>query len=186
MSNLSYSTNFLGLGDLFFRDPKRYLPIVQLLEAIMSVESELSQAQREAIALYTSQLNHCHYCVSSHRAVLGALEEDAVFIDSVVAGLITNLDNKFQAMLVFAKKLTLEPGKIGTSDTAAVRAAGWSDQAIEDTIGVVSTFCLINRVVDGIGLPGSDEHYQQFGGMVSQGGYAPLIQMIEKKLMETQ
>ena len=184
MSNLNYSKNFLGLGDVFFRDPKRYLPIVQLLETVMSNESELSQAQREAIALYTSRLNGCHYCVNSHCAVLSALEEDAEFIESIAGGSITGLDSKFRVMLDFTKKLTLEPGKVNKNDTELIRVAGWSDQAIEDAIGVISTFCLINRIVDGINLPGSNEHYQQFSGMVSQGGYSPMVQMINKKISD--
>lgn len=182
MSNLGYSKNFLGLGDLFFRDPERYLSIVKLLEVVMSGESELTHVQREAIALYTSRLNGCHYCISSHRAVLDALDVDLAFIDSIATGSIDSLDDKYEQMLVFAKKLTLDPGGLTQEEIEVVRTAGWSDQAIEDAIGVVSIFCMINRIVDAIGLPGSDEHFQQFGGMVSQGGYAPMVQMIEQKI----
>jgi len=127
MSHLSYTKNFTGLGDIFFRNPKRYLPLVQLLDTVMSADSDLTHLHREAIALYSSALNGCQYCVDSHSAVLGSLQENPVTILNIKDGSLEKLDPELNAILLFTKKLTLNPDKIDARDTDAVRAAGWSD-----------------------------------------------------------
>lgn len=181
MSFLSYSKNFQGVGDIFLRDPARYLPFVQLLDNVMSTESALSKAQKEMIALYTSRLNGCHYCVASHTGVLTTLEADEELIRSLLSSSTDNLDDRLRAVFKFAYKLTLEPGNISEADIGAIRSAGWSDQTIEDTICVVSTFAFLNRLVDGFGIIGSDDHFQQVGAMVAQQGYEPLVKMVQQK-----
>jgi len=182
MSNLNFSKNFLGLGDLFFHNPKRYLPVAQLLAGVMEGDEELTHSDREAIALYTSRINNCHYCINAHKSVLHALNQDAAFIENVAEGDINDIDEKFRAVLIFSKQLTVEPHTMNEHDISLVRNAGWSDNAIESVICVVSLFSMINRIVHGFNFPGSDEHYQQFAGMVSQSGYSPLVSMIEQKI----
>jgi len=181
MSYLSYSRDFQGVGDIFLRDPVRYLPFVQLLENVMSTESELSKAQKEMIALYSSRLNGCHYCVSSHSSVLASLKTDEALVRSLVNGSTGPLDDKLRAVFKFAHKLTVEPGNISEADIEAVSSAGWSDQTIEDTICVVSTFAFLNRLVDGFGVAGSEDHFEQVGGMVAEQGYQPLVKMVQQK-----
>jgi len=46
---------------------------------------------------------------------------------------------------------------------------------------VVATFAFLNRLVDGFGIEGTDDHFRQVGGMVSRQGYAPLVQIIQQK-----
>ncbi len=181
MSFLAYSKNFQGVADILLRDPARYLPFAQLLDGIMSTESELTQAQREMIALYSSRLNRCGYCVDSHSCVLTGLGTDETLVKALADSSIGSVDDNMQAVLAFAGKLTREPGKITEADIETVRTAGWSDQTIEDVIGVVAIFAFLNRLVDGFGIEGTADHFQQVGGMVSQQGYTPLIQMIQQK-----
>ncbi|VAW60172.1 hypothetical protein MNBD_GAMMA11-65 [hydrothermal vent metagenome] len=182
MSFPGYSRDFQGISDVFMRDPERYLPFVQLLDNVMSEVSELSKVQKEMIALYSSHLNGCHYCVDSHSSVLISLKTDENLVRSLANSSIDVLDDKLRAVFKFASKLSLDPGNICDADIVAVRSAGWSDQTIEDTICIVSTFAFLNRLVDGFGLVGSDEHFQQVGGMVSQQGYKPLVKMIQQKI----
>ena len=181
MSYLSYSKNFEGVLDLFLRDSKRYLPFAQFIENVMSADSELSKAQKEMIAVYVSRLNDCHYCVDSHSCVLNGLGGDKEIVSSIADKSIENVDKKFKAVLEFAKKLTLEPAKVSETDVKTVRLAGWSDQTIEDAICVVSVFSCLNRLIDGCGIKGSKNHFQEVGGMIAQQGYSPLVQMIAQK-----
>jgi len=171
MSYLSCSRDFQGVGDILY----------VLLENVMSTESELSKAQKEMIALYSSRLNDCHYCVSSHSSVLASLATDEEFVRSLANGSTGPLDDKLRAVFRFAHKLTLEPGNISEADTDAMRSAGCSDQTIEDTICVVSTFAFLNRLVDGFGVAGSGDHFEQVGGMVAGQGYQPLIKKMQQK-----
>ena len=50
------------------------------------------------------------------------------------------IDQKLRATLGFLEKLTLTPGEIAQDDIAPMRAAGVSDQAIEDAIYVCTYF----------------------------------------------
>jgi len=179
MSYFSYSANYQGVVDVFMRDPDRYLPFTQLLEGIMNGKSELSIPQREMIALHISKLNDCHYCVGSHTAVLAGLSVDEAAISAVEAGAAT--DPRMNAVLAFATKLTQNPGAVSQADVDALRQAGWSEQTVEDVIGVVSLFAFLNRLVDGFGIQGSAESFAQAGGMIAQHGYGPVVQMIQEK-----
>lgn len=182
MSYLSYSKDFQGVGDIFMQDPARYLPFIQLLDNVMSAESELTQSQKEMIAAYTSKLNNCSYCVNSHSCILLKLETDEQIIQSLMSEPTEMMDKKLLTLLTFARLLTLEPGSVNKADIHEIKSAGWSEQTIEDTIAIVSTFAFLNRLVDGFGIKGSENHFQQVGNMVSQQGYKPLIIMLQKRL----
>jgi alkylhydroperoxidase family enzyme len=56
--------------------------------------------------------------------------------------------------------VTLAPGDVTAVDVDAVRAAGVSDQAIEDALAVCAGFNLIDRVADALGfdLPPVEVH----------------------------
>jgi alkylhydroperoxidase family enzyme len=60
------------------------------------------------------------------------------------------IDEKLRAMLGFLEKLTLRPGELSPADADAVRAAGVSDEAIEDALVVGSLFNMIDRMADSL------------------------------------
>jgi len=161
------------------RDPARYLPFTQLLAEVMNGNSELSIPQREMIAFYVSNLNDCHYCSGSHRAILAALKVDETTITAIESGSLP--DTKMNSILVFTAKLTKNPGSVSQDDINNVSSAGWSDQTIEDTISVVSLFSYLNRLVDGFGIIGTPEGFTQGANMIAQHGYGPIAQMIKDK-----
>jgi len=181
MSFLEHSKSFKGIVDIFLHDPRRYLPVAQLVAALMDGESALSKAEREAIALYVSVLNDCHYCVGSHRAVLAALGADEAMLGDLAAGSRDHAAARLRPVLDLAHKLTATPGRVAEDDVAAARAAGWPDSAIEDAIAIVSLFSLLNRLVDGMGIKGSAEGFRQAGAMVAEMGYGPVVQMVRQK-----
>jgi alkylhydroperoxidase family enzyme len=55
-----------------------------------------------------------------------------------------------RATLGFLEKLTLRPEEVGAADAAAVRAAGVSDEALEDAIHVCALFNAIDRIADAL------------------------------------
>lgn len=175
MPFLPQSQGFQSVVDVFMRDPKRYLPYAQFIAAVMSEESELSRVERETIALYVSDLNDCGYCVGSHQAVLRGLGVSAEAVSSAQASA------RMRPVLDFAHKLTQAPGAIDQADIDTVRAAGWSDQAVEDIINVVSLFASLNRLVDGLGIAGSPAVFEKSGPMIAQHGYGPLVQALDQK-----
>jgi uncharacterized peroxidase-related enzyme len=63
------------------------------------------------------------------------------------------LTPKQQAMLVYAEKLTLTPGKMVKGDVEALKAVGYSERDILDINQIVGYFAYVNRLADGLGVP---------------------------------
>lgn len=182
MSYLSYSKDFQGVADVFQRDPKRYGPLLQFIENVMTRESELSVAEREMIAAYVSKLNACDFCSGAHSWTLAAMDIDRAVIEAVQDSPdAAAVDPKLRPVLRFAKKLTRTPGDIRQSDVDALRAVGWSDQAIEDAINVVSLFNYVNRLVDAFGVRGGEDYFRFIGATLAEQGYAPLVKSVMQK-----
>lgn len=60
------------------------------------------------------------------------------------------ISEKLRLMLGFLEKLTLIPQEVGTHNVRPLRAAGISDQAIEDAIYVCAFFNIIDRIADAL------------------------------------
>jgi alkylhydroperoxidase family enzyme len=58
------------------------------------------------------------------------------------------LDVRLRAALGFLEKLTLHPAEVQPVDVALLRAAGITDDAIEDVIYVCFIFCTMDRLAD--------------------------------------
>ena len=82
------------------------------------------------------------------------------------------IDPKVGATLGFLEKLTLAPTQVGPADVAPLRAAGVSDQAVEDAIQVCALFNIYDRLADAMGwhLPGP-EGYAASGRNLMKRGY---------------
>lgn len=82
------------------------------------------------------------------------------------------LDLKVKAALAFLEKLTLRPAEVGPADVAPLRAAGLTDEAIEDAIQVCVLFNIYDRLADAMGwhLPGPDG-YAASGRSLMKRGY---------------
>jgi alkylhydroperoxidase family enzyme len=82
------------------------------------------------------------------------------------------LDPKLKATLGFLEKLTLAPADVGPADLAPLRAAGVSDDAVEDAIYACVLFNIYDRLADALGwhLPGPDG-YAASGRALMKRGY---------------
>jgi uncharacterized peroxidase-related enzyme len=82
------------------------------------------------------------------------------------------IDPKLRATLGFLEKLTLSPADIRPADLAPLRAAGVSDEGIEDAIQVCALFNIYDRMADSLSfhLPGPDG-YAASGRSLMQRGY---------------
>ncbi len=182
MSYLSYSRKFQGVADVFLRVPNRYAPLLQFIEAVMVAESTLTKAEREMIAAHVSKLNGCTYCLGVHQSTLAALGIDSSVIAALEVGPeAAGVDDRLRPILRFATRLTQTPEAVGPSDIDALRAAGWSDQSIEDTINVMALYNYMNRLVDAVGIKGNEAYFNQVGAALAKHGYAPLIRSALKK-----
>ena len=58
---------------------------------------------------------------------------------------------KLRVQLEFLEKLTLRPDEVRPRDVEPLRAAGLSDEAIEDAINVCALFNIYDRMADSLG-----------------------------------
>jgi hypothetical protein len=77
-------------------------------------------------------------------------------------------------LLMLIEKTALESSTVTDADVAAVRQAGWSDEAIYDAITVCALFRFYNAWVDGCGVGAlPPEGYAMSGKRLATEGYAP-------------
>lgn len=77
-----------------------------------------------------------------------------------------------RALFAFLERLNKTPGEIQREHVAAVRDAGWTDEAIYDAVSVCALFNFYNRWIDGTGVGDlSPEMYAMSGQRLAQHGY---------------
>ena len=183
MTYLSQAKDFQGVAEVFLRDPERYAPLLQFIENVMTRDSEFTVAEREMIATHVSKLNDCAFCLGAHSWTLAAMDIDLATVRAIEDGAHEGeVDDRLLPVLAFAGKLTRTPGAVGQGDIDGLRAAGWSDQAIEDAINVASLFNYMNRLVDAFGIEGNEDYFRQIGRTLATRGYAPLVESALKRM----
>lgn len=116
-------------------------------------DGALSQTLKEQIGMVVSGLNTSSYCIAIHMEMLRKLGVEK----KLGKKLATDYENapveeKVKALFRFADKLTRKPEEMKKADAEALRAAGWEDAAIFETVLAVSWFNFINRISLGLGL----------------------------------
>jgi uncharacterized peroxidase-related enzyme len=174
MANLSNLPETADLVDLFQLYPDTAALAMPLAQHILRGDSPLSVMQRELIFAFGSGLNACHYCYGAHTAAAEALGLDTALMASLLENIdAAAIDEPLKPLLKYVKKLTETPSKVTRSDADAVRAAGWSDDALHSAITVCALNNFFNRWVDGSGVDGSDAYVAERGQFLAQNGYLP-------------
>lgn len=125
------------------------------LDAVLKLDaalgkSSLSRKQIEAVKLAVSEANGCDYCVAAHTLMgrkSGLSEADMLAIRRGGA----TADAQLDVLAGFARTAVTTRGTVPAENVAAVRAAGYSDQQIVDTLLAITTISftnLFNRVND--------------------------------------
>ena len=80
-----------------------------------------------------------------------------------------DIDAKFAELLVLVEKAARNASGVTAADVDAVRAAGWSDEAIYDALTVCALFNFYTTWVDGSGVPDLDDYPSAVGWFRSHG-----------------
>ncbi|WP_067560577.1 carboxymuconolactone decarboxylase family protein [Halofilum ochraceum] len=159
------------LVDRFRHLPTLAAPLHEFAQQLMRGPSPFSALQRERIAAYVSDQNGCAFCRDSHNEVIvhlgGAPEPRPDSVD----------DDPLTPVLTFVSALNREPENIGQADVDSVLAAGWDEDALEHAVLVCGFFNLMNRWVDGLGIPSDPETVKMGGRMLYMKGYQAVIDM---------
>ena len=105
----------------------------------------------EQIAVAVSDRNACDYCLAAHTALGRAAGVSADAMRAAQSGM--SDDPATAAALRFALKLVDERGQAGEGDIAAVRAAGFSDEAIVEIVAHVALNLFTNYVNVAFAVP---------------------------------
>jgi uncharacterized peroxidase-related enzyme len=129
-------------------------------DALLEKSGGLTKAEREMIVVATSSLNHCHYCVIAHGAILRVRSRQPLLADQVAINYLNApLTPRQRAMLDFAVKVAERSHDVSEGDFAALRAHGISDDEIWDIGSITALFALSNRVANLMALRPNDEFY---------------------------
>lgn len=84
----------------------------------------------------------------------------------------SRLSTAEKALFSFVRKVNHECAGIGPPDIQALHEAGWTDEAIYDTVSVCALFNFFNRWIDATGVhPMTDEEHRIAAKRMAQSGY---------------
>ena len=112
---------------------------------------------QETISSYVSILNDCPYSLANHWANARHLMADDARADAVEAALRERQPERVfsgaeLALLVYAEKLTLQPGRMTRADIDALKNADIDDGEILEANQIVAYFNYVNRCLNGLGV----------------------------------
>jgi uncharacterized peroxidase-related enzyme len=123
-------------------------------DAIMQ-DGALTLVVKEQIGLVVSGINSSSYCIMFHMELLRKFGVDKALARKLSADYENAaVEPKVKALFKFAAKLTRQQDDVEESDTDELKKAGWSDDAVRETVLTVAYFNYINRVSLGLGLVG--------------------------------
>lgn len=140
-------SNILQIESLNPRGLKAHLGLY--MELVFG-KGPLSRKERELIAVAVSAATGCDYCVVHHSEALGNYADKA-WVQDVAAG-DADLEPREQALVDFARGLTLHPGEGREQAVTALRDAGFSDEAILHATETTAYFNFVNRIASGLGV----------------------------------
>jgi uncharacterized peroxidase-related enzyme len=147
-----------GILQCFATHPPLLEHMMGLAQSMLFIDGALDRRHKEMLSAFVSAQNRCAYCADSHgfsfRMHGGSPEAlDAVMACDLESSAITPAQS---VLLGFACKVTGDSRDITPADIEALRAAGWSDLQIAETIHVTALFASFNRVVNAFGLPSQE------------------------------
>jgi uncharacterized peroxidase-related enzyme len=129
-------------------------------DALMEKADGLTKAEREMIVVATSAVNHCHYCVISHGAILRIRAKQPLLADQVAINYLNaELTPRQRAMLDFAVKVAARSHEVNDEDFATLRGHGMTEDEIWDIGAIAALFALSNRMANLLALQPNAEFY---------------------------
>ena len=131
--------------------------VVLYRSALHDPANTLPEWLQETISSYVSILNDCAYSLANHWANARHLIGDDARADKIEAALQahkpeTEFEGRELALLQYAEKLTLSPGKMNKGDVDSLRSAGLDDGEILEANQIIGYFNYANRCLNGLGV----------------------------------
>jgi uncharacterized peroxidase-related enzyme len=119
--------------------------------------NQLPKSLLEAIGVYVSMLNDCHYCVEHHYQGYRRLIEDDSKAEQVLLAMKSNdlssaFEDKELGLFHYAEQLTKTPSVVSKKDIEHLKNIGFDDGEILEVNQVIAYFNYANRTVLGLGV----------------------------------
>ena len=135
----------------------------RLCNELMFGDSNISELEKEMIAVAVSSSNRCYYCQVAHGAAVREYSGEPQLGELMVMNYrVAELSERHRAMLDFAVKLTESPHDMNEADRQALRDAGFDERDIWDIANVAGFFNMTNRVASATHMWPNDEYHAQF------------------------
>lgn len=129
-------------------------------DELMNADEPLTRAEREMIVVATSAERDCLYCVVAHGAILRIRAKDPLIADYLATSYRqADLTDRQRAMLDYCVRLSVTPEDVDDADHDALRAAGWSDDAVWDMSAITAFFSMSNRLAHAFGIMPNPEFH---------------------------
>jgi len=140
--------------------PDEFRAFFAYYDALMTRDGGLTKADREMIVVATSSLNHCHYCVVAHGALLRIFSKDPLLADQVAINYRrADITPRQLAMLDFAILMASDSHLATEDDFEELRTHGFDDEDIWDIGAITALFALSNRMANLTAMRPNDEFY---------------------------
>ena len=129
-------------------------------DALLEKSGGLTTAEREMIVVATSALNHCHYCVIAHGAILRIRAKHPLLADQIAVNYLkADVTPRQRAILDFAVKVAERSHEVSEADFATLRGHGLGEDDIWDIGAITALFALSNRMANLMALRPNDDFY---------------------------
>ena len=118
-------------------------PFFDLGTRVLRGPSFWTPGEREYMAMATSRLNECPFCMTVHTETTRIESRGEVDVDDASV-----MRPELAAVLPFLAKVTTAPDTVTPDDVVPVRAAGVPDEAIVDALHVGFLFNSVNRMAN--------------------------------------
>ncbi|WP_419904616.1 peroxidase-related enzyme [Kiloniella sp.] len=140
--------------------PEEFRAFFAYHDALMTKESDLTQADMEMIIVATSNDNGCQYCVIAHGAILRIRAKNPLIADQVAVNYRkADISPRQTAMLDFAMKVSNNAQSTSDADFQTLYEHGFSDEDIWDIAAITAFFGLSNRMANFTSMRPNDEFY---------------------------
>lgn len=121
-----------------------------VLSGILALNKEINSSTKldgkliEQVAMLTSALNKCDYCVNVHMQVgqsVGLSKEDLILAMEAKAK-----DPKAQALLDFTDDVIRKRGLVNSLTLKSVEEAGFSEKDLLETIGIIGMYTTLQYI----------------------------------------
>jgi len=125
---------------------------VDALRLTLLAESGLSRARRERVLLAAAAAADDAYSAGLHGELLRQLGAAAEAVDAIAAGRgEPGSSDGDAALIAYAERLASHPAELGEADIARLRAAGLSDDEVQDATASVAFGAFLGTLAAGLG-----------------------------------